>query len=302
MATKVLAIGGAGDMPMAILLICLTSTSPNQNLLSLWSFILCHVREFPVCVWIACTSIICISFESRLIVSVKVKSVYPRTKDGAGYETLPYSRFRLAWDGQQRPNSPSNGQKCSYWVQNKRATTIHQLVKKLGSFINWTCSMNHWNSDSWLESILITHQPSPSQLFALKIPTPVVHYPTWWWEVGTTAHHSTLPTKVLITPSMSEISGHCKQGWDEKDLVCFDPFFSYHLSRDFIAERTEKREVSYVNCCAYNCGDGKCFWSNWTDDNYYGRWGWQEQLNKGGTIRMVLDLDEGILTIHKDGR
>ena len=94
------------------------------------------------------------------------------------------------------------------------------------------------------------------------------------------------------------------EGWDEKGLDRFNPVqvrSSKHESRDLLAERTERWGTSDVNCCSYCCYDGVCHWSNWS---YWDIDGWegQETLSEAGTIGLLLDLDEGTLTVYKNGR
>jgi len=93
-------------------------------------------------------------------------------------------------------------------------------------------------------------------------------------------------------------------GWEKKELESFDPVYVYsfhNLSQDLLAERTERWGTSDINCCSYYCDDGDCSWSNWSDyhpELYEGR----ESLNEEGTIGLLLDLDEGTLTVYKNGR
>ena len=93
-------------------------------------------------------------------------------------------------------------------------------------------------------------------------------------------------------------------GWDEKELDVFDPAIvnsSGNVSQDLIAERTERWGTSDVNCCSYWCYDGRCYWSDWSDRGD-ARWEGAESLDEAGTIGLLLDLDEGTLTVYKNGR
>jgi len=69
------------------------------------------------------------------------------------------------------------------------------------------------------------------------------------------------------------------------------------------SQRTEKWGESSVHCCTYYCGDGGCYWTDWANDegssfNWQGHGG----LRGSGTIGLLLDLDEGTLSVFKDGR
>lgn len=93
-------------------------------------------------------------------------------------------------------------------------------------------------------------------------------------------------------------------GWGNKKLDTFDPVYvySFHdVSQDLLAERTEKWGASDINCCSYYCEHGNCCWSNWSNfhtEQYEG----MESLNEDGIIGLLLDLDEGTLTVYKNGR
>lgn len=93
-------------------------------------------------------------------------------------------------------------------------------------------------------------------------------------------------------------------GWNKKGLDSFDPVYVYKfhdVSQDLLAERTEKWGTSDINCCSYYCEHGNCCWSNWSDfhtEQYEG----MESFNENGTIGLLLDLDEGTLTVYKNGR
>merc|ERR1719221_205162 len=98
-------------------------------------------------------------------------------------------------------------------------------------------------------------------------------------------------------------------GWDKKGLDSFNPaavLLSNDVSRDLLAERTE-RWTSDVNCCVYDCYDGLRFWRGWTDrhgEQWEGGWkDWEgmESIRPAGTIGLQLDLDEGTLTVYKNG-
>ena len=57
---------------------------------------------------------------------------------------------------------------------------------------------------------------------------------------------------------------------------------------------------NYAHCCAYEYFDGQCSWTNWYDDS---DWGSSFEMSEGsGTIGLLLDLDEGTLSVFKNGR
>ena len=93
-------------------------------------------------------------------------------------------------------------------------------------------------------------------------------------------------------------------GWDEKELDVFNPVevhSSDNVSQDLIAERTERWGTSDINCCSYRCFGGECCWNNWSDYDD-AEWDGAESLREDGTIGLLLDLDEGTLTVYKNRR
>ncbi|EJK49157.1 hypothetical protein THAOC_31997 [Thalassiosira oceanica] len=68
------------------------------------------------------------------------------------------------------------------------------------------------------------------------------------------------------------------------------------------SQRTAKWGESNVHCCAYFCSSGRCLWADWDTDEDYSDWLGQERLESGGTIGLLLDLDEGTLSVFKNGR
>ena len=93
-------------------------------------------------------------------------------------------------------------------------------------------------------------------------------------------------------------------GWDQRGLESFDPVtidLSDILYQELVAERTERWGISIANCCSYNCRDGLCYWSNWYDSDEE-QWEGAESLSENGTIGLLLDLDEGSMTVYKNKR
>ena len=60
-----------------------------------------------------------------------------------------------------------------------------------------------------------------------------------------------------------------------------------------------------IHCCFYDTGDGRCHSSDWA--HVYNpepgiSWDGMERLSSGDELGMLLDLDEGTLSVHKNGR
>ena len=75
------------------------------------------------------------------------------------------------------------------------------------------------------------------------------------------------------------------------------------IAEKFRSQRTAKWGYSNVHCCDYDCNTGVCTWSDW-DDEIDASFGWQgsERLGGNGTVGLLLDLDEGTLSVLKNGR
>ncbi|KAL7553616.1 hypothetical protein ACHAWF_016920 [Thalassiosira exigua] len=100
------------------------------------------------------------------------------------------------------------------------------------------------------------------------------------------------------------------EGWDERGLSSFAPFQTGYFSK-LRQERTEGWDGSSVHCCAYDINQGNCVVSDWTGFNDYHTWAgmrtaesdveWyssEVKLRTNCLVGMLLDLDEGTLTVH----
>ncbi|EJK75239.1 hypothetical protein THAOC_03044 [Thalassiosira oceanica] len=68
------------------------------------------------------------------------------------------------------------------------------------------------------------------------------------------------------------------------------------------SQRTAKWGDSIVHCCTYFCYSGLCLWTDWDTEDDYSDWQGYEVLIGSGTIGLLLDLDEGTLSLFKNGR
>ncbi|EJK51475.1 hypothetical protein THAOC_29344, partial [Thalassiosira oceanica] len=59
---------------------------------------------------------------------------------------------------------------------------------------------------------------------------------------------------------------------------------------------------SNVHACDYNCDDGKMNWTDWEDYEIDNEWEGMESCPSGNTVGMLLNLDEGTLTVYKNNR
>ena len=82
--------------------------------------------------------------------------------------------------------------------------------------------------------------------------------------------------------------------WDEVNLVWFAP-------ESFVDARTERWGSNNIHCCAYSCYEGEYHWSDWADGGNRENWADMRDMEADGTIGLLLDLDEGTLTVYMNG-
>ena len=73
------------------------------------------------------------------------------------------------------------------------------------------------------------------------------------------------------------------------------------ISEKLISQRTTKWGDGNVHCCTYYSGSGSCHWTDWENDL---RSDWQGHEGLGGSdkVGLLLDLNEGTLSVFKNGR
>ena len=74
------------------------------------------------------------------------------------------------------------------------------------------------------------------------------------------------------------------------------------IAEKFRSQRTEKWGGSNVHCCTYFCYSGRCFWTDWNIEKGDSKWQGHEVLRESGTVGLLLDLNEGTVSVFKDGR
>ncbi|EJK76371.1 hypothetical protein THAOC_01870 [Thalassiosira oceanica] len=81
-------------------------------------------------------------------------------------------------------------------------------------------------------------------------------------------------------------------------------FFLFYdnLYPDFRAQRTDDWGNSDVHACEYDCDSGVMNRTNWEDYEMDIEWEGREGCQSGDTVGMLLNLDEGTLTIYKNNR
>ena len=91
-------------------------------------------------------------------------------------------------------------------------------------------------------------------------------------------------------------------GWQKRGLDEFSPLLSEHHA-DFLRERTDRWE-GIVHYCRLSIRIGHFVWSDWMGggarkSNWEGRADYERDCS---TIGMLLDLDEGKLSVYSNGR
>lgn len=81
-----------------------------------------------------------------------------------------------------------------------------------------------------------------------------------------------------------------------------------HFYQNFSRTHVE-HNISSVQCCMYGITSGNCLSSGWEDDedgapsyNETVRWDGSESMSSRDELGMLLDLDEGTLSVYKNGR
>ncbi|EJK76235.1 hypothetical protein THAOC_02016, partial [Thalassiosira oceanica] len=91
--------------------------------------------------------------------------------------------------------------------------------------------------------------------------------------------------------------------WDGNvDPVRVSSTWQPAVSEKLRSQSTAKWGVSNVHCCTYYCSSGRCFWTDWDNEKGLSDWQGQERLQVSSTIGLLLDLNEGTLSVFKNGR
>ena len=74
--------------------------------------------------------------------------------------------------------------------------------------------------------------------------------------------------------------------------------------QNFSQTHVESYNISSVQCCLLGLSTKKCLSSGWNDklNNNIESWEGSETMSSGDEVGMLLDLDEGTLTVYKNGR
>ena len=83
-------------------------------------------------------------------------------------------------------------------------------------------------------------------------------------------------------------------------------FFNPRFYSDFLAQKSADWGGGNVHACDYYCEDGEKRWNNWrgADQGWalWEQWEGMEGCGAGDTLGMLLNLDEGTLSVYKNNR
>ena len=89
-------------------------------------------------------------------------------------------------------------------------------------------------------------------------------------------------------------------------LVSLDPESSTRseLAAKLRSQRTRKWGDSDIHCCVYTFALGGCSWTDWNEDEELACYEWQveQELGDYSKVGLLLDLDEGTLSVFRNGR
>ena len=100
----------------------------------------------------------------------------------------------------------------------------------------------------------------------------------------------------IVRPMPNLNAGAYQYGFD---FIGSDEFYS-----DFLGQRTDNWGDSDVNACEYYSGSGQVSSTKWGEDGFVedSDWEGRERCYEGDTVGMLLNLDEGTLTVYKNNR
>jgi len=102
-------------------------------------------------------------------------------------------------------------------------------------------------------------------------------------------------------PTPSPIVGVMRPGEADQGASGLPLYCDFYQN---FSQRFGKYNNSNVNCCLYNAHNGLSCGSDWEGSrpDIIANWDGMESMSTGDELGMLLDLDEGTLTVYKNGR
>ncbi|EJK51083.1 hypothetical protein THAOC_29781 [Thalassiosira oceanica] len=97
----------------------------------------------------------------------------------------------------------------------------------------------------------------------------------------------------IVRPMPGLDAGAYRNGFD---------FFEGRFYTDFLAQRSDDWGDSKVHACEFSCYDGEMGWTDWDNFETDIEWEGRESCRSGDTVGMLLNLDEGTLTVYRNNR
>ena len=80
-------------------------------------------------------------------------------------------------------------------------------------------------------------------------------------------------------------------------------FYNDSFNNDFLAARTDEWGSGNVHVCRYDPDDGSMSWTSWDYERQLGEvWEGGDTCGSGDTVGLLLNLDDGTLTVYKNNR
>ena len=128
---------------------------------------------------------------------------------------------------------------------------------------------------------------------------------THFVEFAVSGNDSTVVVNLGVIRPLSLTNGILEADWGWEwnvDPVNVSSRYIPAAAEILRSQRTARWGDGNINCCTYYCDSGRCFWTDWNNRDDISDWQGREGLEASGTIGLLLDLDEGTLSVFKDGR
>lgn len=93
---------------------------------------------------------------------------------------------------------------------------------------------------------------------------------------------------------------------NDEEVQCFSPFNTEFMEALGSSIGGRREETNNIHCCMYSSFYASCVWTDWESHAVAEHWEGREELiddidNTTAIVGMLLNLDEGTLSMYKDG-